>query len=376
LARSFILQSLIKTIRKNLKRNQFVFFTYRKFTDKDYISNKKELKIGKNSKSIEKIKHEMSLIRRFWKCDPMHYIRYKLYLEENNLSEEDLLNYIPPYYFYNYYCPKLFQDQNLDVIDDKILLDRLFHELKIPTAKTICIIKDGEIFDHDGNMINEEIFENIIKNLTCRRMFIKPSLGKSGVGIFVAEKAENSYLIDNTALSYQFLKKLAQKKNWILQEGILQREDFSQINSSSVNTLRILTNIKKEGNPIKVAILRMGRLGSYFDNSHLGGLSNQINIETGEFSPYAYSEHDMIKTEYHPDSGFRFKNNRIKNWDSIVKEIKLTAYKLKDYVEIAWDVAVTEQGVLFIEANSFYGIDHMQCSAGGMRKVLGIDFPQ
>ena len=92
----------ISDITSALKRNKFLYFSkYR--TGRDYRTN---LHLMNRSEGKDKalIRHEMSAVRSYWSCPPLHYVRYGLF--ERALTEEQILDYIPPYYFYNYYLPK------------------------------------------------------------------------------------------------------------------------------------------------------------------------------------------------------------------------------------------------------------------------------
>ena len=119
--------------------------------------------------------------------------------------------------------------------------------------------------------------------------------------------------------------------------------------------------------------MRIGRDGKDVDNSHQGGISVQIDVNTGEMNQYAHEEHGYDKIyESHPDSGFIFKGFKIKEWDSIKKNILDYAAKLAEVKEIAWDIAIVDKGIVVIEINIGYGLDHLQCCCGGLRRILNI----
>ena len=160
--------------------------------------------------------------------------------------------------------------------------------------------------------------------------------------------------------------------DFVVQKGIKQRVDFSEINNSSVNTLRIIVQFEGALPKIRVAVLRIGRGGKDVDNSHQGGISVEINIKTGSLSDVAHAEHGGDKLYCHPDTGFRFRGTKIKAWDTICNEILEYSKAFPELEEFAWDVAVTDHGVQMIELNLEYGISHLQCCCGGMRQILNV----
>ena len=117
----------------------------------------------------------------------------------------------------------------------------------------------------------------------------------------------------------------------------------------------------------------MGRNSAFVDNSSQGGISAEINLETGKLNKYAFTEHDMQVFERHPDSKIVFNDFLIVDWPDIKDKICGFADKIMEYNEIAWDIAVGTDKVYVIEVNAFYGLDHLQCCIGGMRGKL--NFP-
>ena len=164
---------------------------------------------------------------------------------------------------------------------------------------------------------------------------------------------------------------------YVVQQGLVQRDDMNAINASSVNTLRVITQVRDGKNVMPVCVMRMGRNNSYVDNSAQGGLSVEIDTATGAFAQSAYAEHGTPvgkKYDSHPDSGVVFAGKSIEGWGDIKEQILSAAGKLPGLSDIAWDIAITGGGISVVEINSGYGIDHLQCVCGGMRKRLGV-FP-
>ena len=65
---------------------------------------------------------------------------------------------------------------------------------------------------------------------------------------------------------------------------------------------------------IKTCILRMGRNGKEVDNSAQGGISINIDVNTGAFAERATAEHGGENITLHPDSGFKFLGTKADNW--------------------------------------------------------------
>lgn len=134
---------------------------------------------------------------------------------------------------------------------------------------------------------------------------------------------------------------------YVVQQGLVQRDDMNAINASSVNTLRVITQVRDGKNVMPVCVMRMGRNNSYVDNSAQGGLSVEIDTATGAFAQSAYAEHGTPvgkKYDSHPDSGVVFAGKSIEGWGDIKEQILSAAGKLPGLSDIAWDIAITGGG--------------------------------
>jgi hypothetical protein len=360
----------IGDIRKKIKKSRILYFAFKKITDSDYNSGNKEYLMGNNLKSKEIVRKEIALIRNYWKCDPMHYYRYRLF--EKELSNDELLDYIPSYYFYNYYLPNIYENIDLAFTYSKISMNSYFIRKQIDTPYNIATIINGIIFENLTRKLDyEELVEKLAKS-DNRIFFIKPDKGRGGKGIFTINKIDNGLYIDGKVLNKKLFMHKVKHKDFVVQEGILQRKDINKINPSSVNTLRVITQYFKNSYRISALVLRIGRRGSFVDNSAQGGISVNIDIENGKFSKYAYTEHTNERFEKHPDSNFKFDGFVIDDWDKIKLQILNLANKAFEFPEVAWDIAILENKISVIEINAYYGIEHLQCCIGGMRRQLNV----
>jgi hypothetical protein len=349
-----------------------LFFIYKKLTDSDYKTALKDYLNNTNFKSEETVRKEVALIKDFWKCDPMHYYRYRLF--EKDLSYEELIDYVPSYYFYNHYMPSIYGNlKTLPVIDSKIRMNDYFRTRNIDTPATLAIIKKGNIFDPAGQKL---LYNELAQKLSASgspAFFVKPDKGMGGSGIFTIKKTIDRFIIDTVIMDEKLFASRTRNKDFIIQESISQRSDIKAINQTSVNTLRVITQRSGNNYKIPAVVLRIGRNGSYVDNSAQGGISVNIDIESGQLNKYAFTEHTNEKFTRHPDSGFRFEGFALRDWDKIKQSILDYAAKAPEFPDVAWDIAIMEDGITVIEINLNYGIDHLQCCIGGMRRRLNIN---
>lgn len=361
----------LSDLRKSLKKNRFVYFTYRKLADRDYRSGLRNYNPGKGIKSRETIEKELSLVRSYWKCDPMHYFRYRLY--EKELSDEELIDYVPAYYFYNFHMQSVNDERMVPVIASKFRLFELFRRKNIPSPVTVAFLKKGTLSDTWGKDMSFPSFLNTLNQSPSDLFFVKPDLGKGGKGIFTIKKKDGRFELDgNTPLDQNSISRVTGNGDFIIQEAIKQRSDVSSIYPVSVNTLRVI--IQNDGNDCRIAavVMRIGRNGSFVDNSSRGGISVSIDVDSGRLSRYAFTEHTMEKFERHPDTGAVFGEFTLSGWDKIKHDILENALKMPELAEAGWDIAITGDGIVVIEMNLNYALDLLQCCSGGLRRKLNV----
>lgn len=354
-------------VKKMLKRNRFLFFTRMKLTDKLYHTNYIDYLLNSHSKPKEKIKNEMELIRQYWKCEPLNYIRYRLF--EKEISEDELLDYIPQYYFYNYYVPTIYNNATITKAGSKIRMNEYFLQQGIETPKVVATVVKGQILSGNRRIDFSEL-EKILMNSGSSQFFLKPDTGQGGKGILRLDKADRLYIYSEPLTSY-FFNKITRNNDFIIQEGVIQREDLMMINPSSVNTLRVITQ-NFGGTPrIIAASMRIGRNNSFVDNISSGGIYAGVNPETGSLAKYAVDIRKNKEFEKHPDTGFVFGEFRISEWEKIKNQILVFASRAATFPDVAWDIAIMENQISAIELNLNYGID-IQMIVGGLRRKMNI----
>ncbi|WP_439810059.1 sugar-transfer associated ATP-grasp domain-containing protein [Parabacteroides distasonis] len=347
-------------IRELLKKSKWVYFSRYKWVDTDYKVNLKRMKVS-TLKSKQQIKLEMKMVADYWKCDPAHYVRYGLF--NKLLSQEELLDYIPTYYYYNFYLSPQLKEVNRKIYDDKLQLYYLFQRHHIATPEVLAVVHHGRLCEPEGLKTCDTLLQKSFRD--GERLFFKPVNGQGGTGIKVFKKGRDGKLS-------AFISRLDHKTQYVVQAGIEQRADIAKINDSSVNTLRMITQFY-EGKPhLCACVMRIGRNGREVDNSHQGGMSIEIDVKTGAFSPLATAEHGGGTYPAHPDSGFIFKGKTIEGWKEIRSTVLAYADEFPCLREIGWDIALTKSGIQAIEMNLGFGLAHLQVTCGGMRRKLNL----
>lgn len=202
---------------------------------------------------------------------------------------------------------------------------------------------------------------NIIKKKGVNTCVIKATESSHGSDVFVVK--EIKYLDGDAELllfdgSKTLLSDVLRKHPLIIESVISQTKQMSDINPSSVNTVRFMTTLSPNGEARVIAtFIKIGRAGKCVDNAGSGGnVDAAVDVETGriyntiEFNGFQ----DIKKIEKHPDSNVTIEGMIIDNWESIKNEV-VRFQKLMPFVKAAgWDIAITDNGPVIIEVNDYW----------------------
>ena len=241
------------------------------------------------------------------------------------------------------------------IVDNKCFYPQMFSGIKMPVI--IASRKNRYWYDGVMNMISEETVRELVMN--ADGVFIKKaneSMG--GKGVFYFNSRQNSA---------EDLKNILSSINTdiVIQKGLKQSETLEILNPSSVNTLRFLSLLRKDGS-VKVysVILRMGVGDSKVDNASSGGITCGVQPD-GRLKSVAYNPLG-IKFEEHPTSHVHFDQIMIPGYHEIKKKIEMLHVQVPHFRLVSWDIAIDSNNEpVLIEANLYCGeLDFHQLNNG------------
>lgn len=193
------------------------------------------------------------------------------------------------------------------------------------------------------NCTSFDSFEKFI--ISLGGIFIKPLLGSYGKDAYIFDSKLDSDI-------KELFEKLTIDKNssWILEEQIIQSQKMAQWNSSSVNTVRVLSFLNKGKFHVITPFFRTGRKGSIVDNAGSGGIISNVDSNTGLIYTDGFDENGK-SYKCHPDSGLNFKGWQIPLWKELIETVKSVHMAMSDHIYVGWDFALTDNGWVLIEGN-------------------------
>lgn len=162
---------------------------------------------------------------------------------------------------------------------------------------------DGEWLDHNLNIISFDDVRTIAGKLQYP-LVLKPNRDSyGGKNIFFPKNSE------------ELLKLAGTRRNYLVQEKILQHDFFNKFNTHGINSVRvnIYRSVKDDRLHLVNFALRFG-VGGSLDNLTSGGIGSMIGLD-GVLCGYATDRHGK-KYLKHPDTGESF-DHKIPDFENL-----------------------------------------------------------
>lgn len=268
--------------------------------------------------------------------DPSVYKDYRSFMHERNAQ--------------NHFGDVMSQ---LVLLRDKYLFYKYMAAAGFPVAEVFAVMKDGNVYDRNLNPVGEEYLRDQTD------YFIKVANGECANFVKHIDSFED----------FLSIRDRVSKGDYVLQRRVTQDPAMDRLNPNAINTMRIIT-VYNHGEPhVFSAVLRICTSATEnVDNWARGGIVVNIGSDgflgqLGLFKPQ-YG----LTTQYHPDSNIKLSDFRVPLYD---EALTLTCEAHRHFYgidSIGWDVAVSDQGLVFIEGNDNWEISLHQAVEGPLRE--------
>lgn len=186
-----------------------------------------------------------------------------------------------------------------------------------------------------------------------KKVFVKPIDGLEGDGCHIMEYEDG--------VDYHDIFERMKKKRTLIEELVIQHPDMV-FGNNSVNTIRVYSifdNKVKKGVCFKTT-LRAGVGSSIVDNSHFGGVSYEIDLQSGRIISKGWGHQHQQGVITHPETNICMLGREIPYWKEAIQMCEDAAQMIPQVRYIGWDVAITQNGPILIEGNNTPDLDIME----------------
>lgn len=257
------------------------------------------------------------------------------------------------------------KEKRLPELNDKAMFHRLMLDRQVPVAPTLGIVGAAE---GHGDSTRAELLSRIAKE---NELFIKPVRGRGGVGARVllrnsqgkwmvcstldAEIAEVDGFTDDELV--ETLAKSAGNDGWMVQQRVRNHPLIAKVCGGGLASVRVFSGLGDNGTCSLGALMCFPALNAIVSQ---GGWNSAIELENGVMGKVFRSALDQMMFAEHPETAVPVDGVRVPFWEELLKLVWSAHMVLDEYAFLGWDIAVTPQGPVVLEANGNYGTGAMQ----------------
>lgn len=274
------------------------------------------------------------------------------YYKQMTGIESDL--YIPQTFFYYYLWPFL---NKAGYQQDKNMFRKLFDikncKMDLIMPYQVCYNQGGGFYDSDGEACSKEDAVRLVVSFP-KDIIVKPTTHTTwGKGVILLS-CEN-----RTAETVRHIFD-EYKEDFSFEERIIQHSDLASFNPTSLNTIRMVTYRRLNGEiKFLYALQRFGGRGAVVDNASAGG--NFVALSDDGVVDRTIKKYKSLEFEKLPDKAVK----RIPYFQKIKETVLYLHTKLPNQNYIGWDMSVTQEGTpVLIEFNTRPAVEIKQISSG------------
>lgn len=217
------------------------------------------------------------------------------------------------------------------------------------------------------------------------RLILKPRSDSLGTGVrFVQLRYGQPFDIRNQAIdTYVFERDLQadmQRDDYLVQSFVRPHPALASWGSGkALGTLRIVTLVQAGEVHLLYALMRIPAGNNVHDNftgGSSGNLIASVDVNSGILQS-AFGRRDerfsrlLESFEHNPDTGKRIAGEAVPDWPLIARTVQRAALSFAEMPLLGWDIALSADGIVIIEANSNPDIIGAQVTSGcGARALL------
>lgn len=254
------------------------------------------------------------------------------------------------------------------ITKDKFYTNAILTANHIPCSQNLALIYGSNVIFPDGEISkHEELFK--LKT----PFLLKNTVIESGEGVFCCSIIDDKIEMNGTLHDYSSFIHFLGNHIWVVQKQYISHAKIREINSSALNTLRIVTILNGNEPEYLCGFHSFATSNSTTDSWGHGAVCVGIDIQKGCLNKFGYTGLNVMNPVpliEHPDSRIHFKDYRIPYLEEAIA-LCVRAHRLLYFnFIIGWDVAVTDEGPIILEANERPGMNVAQCIEGGLRQKI------
>lgn len=253
------------------------------------------------------------------------------------------------------------------LIRDKFVFGQFAASLGFSVPVVLGIVADKRVVVFSGGLqpIRFHDFLEVVP-LLGTDIWLKSVLGACARSVWHVQCEGGRRSVNGVPTAY--FEHMNASVRYVIQVGVRQHPALAALHPHSVNTLRIVTIRSGDDLEIFSVLLRVGVNGAHSDNWATGGLVGRIDIDSRKTEGLFFSKPPGARAfEVHPDTNVVLAGIEIPYLFEAIEMVKSFHGFLYGLKSVGWDVAITGEGPVVIEANDDWEIALHQAVDGGLK---------
>ncbi|MGH8850566.1 MAG: sugar-transfer associated ATP-grasp domain-containing protein [Casimicrobiaceae bacterium] len=237
----------------------------------------------------------------------------------------------------------------------------------LPIPDTYAWTRDGRRYDADGDLIEgDRAWRDYLTSRLPHDFIVKDKDGAYGSGFVAFDRRGNSFHRTDRAVAYDIgglalvLSPAAGDADIVIQRRVFDDARLAALSGRrGLQTLRVNTLLEADGRvSILFYMIKILAGATISDNFSMGTTGNLIAYGDRDDGVLrgAVNIHEcgsgMRRVATHPDAGIAFDGFRLPHWAEAIELAKTGQRCFAELPTLGWDIALTADGPLLIEANA------------------------
>jgi hypothetical protein len=256
------------------------------------------------------------------------------------------------------------KDKSLFEINDKRLFNAVLERGSVPRLQLIATLSRDQL-------ARPGWLDQVVRTIDSEQsLFLKPLRGRGGQGSMVLVRSGPSWegyrcVPENSEPVFrvetrELVKRLSEHPSgraWLLQRRASNHPELRAIFGEALVCIRVVSGICGDEVTFLGSVLCFGAADSIISQN---GLTVSVDLESGRLGQAFHSSESQDFLSRNPENGHMIEGVILPDWARLLDTVIAAHRRLSDYPFLGWDMALTNEGPLVIEANGNFGTGAMQ----------------
>jgi hypothetical protein len=245
-------------------------------------------------------------------------------------------------------------------LGDKMQLFAWCARAGLPHTAPVMLVEDGRLVWQSADLLELD-----------QDLFVKPRIGRGAVGVSLHRRSAAFQYVDSAGatrmlgeLVGEIVRRSGTRAMMVLPR-LRNHPAIADMAAESLITIRAVTVLDEDLEPeLVVAYLRvLTKLEPDWPvRKPISEYAAAIDLETGRLGPMTGDKPECLSQwhERHPVTGVAVLGRPVPCWDAVVALAERAHQVARDRILVGWDIAVTPQGPVLLEGNSYPDVHYPQ----------------